>query len=58
MATSANRLDFDGCNYFRQRLILATLSGKTIKIKKIRSKDDNPGLRGKLIAVFTCFATK
>lgn len=29
----------------RQRLILATLSGKTVKIKNIRSKDDNPGLK-------------
>lgn len=39
-------LSFEGCNFLRQRLILSTLSGKTVKIKRIRSKDDNPGLRG------------
>ncbi|XP_068190758.1 RNA 3'-terminal phosphate cyclase-like protein isoform X1 [Antennarius striatus] len=36
---------YDGCNYFRQRLVLSTLSGKRVKIKNIRSKDDNPGVR-------------
>ncbi|KAJ9071636.1 hypothetical protein DSO57_1036525 [Entomophthora muscae] len=30
---------------FRQRLIMATLSGKPIRIDKIRPDDDNPGLR-------------
>lgn len=30
----------------RQRLVLATLSGKPVKIKGVRSKDDNPGLKG------------
>ncbi|XP_069125850.1 RNA 3'-terminal phosphate cyclase-like protein isoform X1 [Argopecten irradians] len=43
MAT--NTLTYDGCNYLRQRLILATLSGKTVKVKKIRSKEDDPGLK-------------
>ena len=38
---------FEGHNYFRQRLVLATLSGKILKIEKIRSNDANPGLRGK-----------
>ncbi|XP_056147204.1 RNA 3'-terminal phosphate cyclase-like protein [Lampris incognitus] len=38
-------LEYDGCNFFRQRLVLSTLSGKRVKIKNIRSKDDNPGLR-------------
>ncbi|XP_062845168.1 RNA 3'-terminal phosphate cyclase-like protein [Trichomycterus rosablanca] len=38
-------LTYDGCNFFRQRLILSTLSGKRLKIKNIRSSDDNPGLR-------------
>ena len=37
-------LVYEGCNYLRQRLILSTLSGKTIKIKKIRDKDEYPGL--------------
>ena len=36
---------FEGCNYLRQRLVLATVSGKSVKIKKIRHKDNNPGLR-------------
>ncbi|XP_033737643.1 RNA 3'-terminal phosphate cyclase-like protein [Pecten maximus] len=43
MAT--NTLTYDGCNYLRQRLILATLSGKTVKVRKIRSKEDDPGLK-------------
>lgn len=41
-----NIMSFEGCNYFRQRLILSTLSGKTVRIKKIRSKEDDPGLKG------------
>jgi hypothetical protein len=47
---SSNTLSFEGCNFLRQRLILSTLSGRPVKIKKIRSKDDNPGLKGS----FTC----
>ncbi|XP_022317975.2 RNA 3'-terminal phosphate cyclase-like protein [Crassostrea virginica] len=43
--SGANLITFEGCNYFRQRLILATLSGKTVRIKKIRSKEDDPGLK-------------
>lgn len=43
---ASHGLDYDGCNFFRQRLVLSTLSGKRVKIKNIRSKDDNPGLRG------------
>ncbi|KAK6179261.1 hypothetical protein SNE40_011664 [Patella caerulea] len=42
---STNSLNYEGCNFFRQRLILATLSGRTVKIKKIRSKEDDPGLK-------------
>ncbi|XP_072311400.1 RNA 3'-terminal phosphate cyclase-like protein [Eucyclogobius newberryi] len=38
-------LVYDGCNFFRQRLVLATLSGKRVKIKNIRSREDEPGLR-------------
>lgn len=41
----ADTLVYEGCNFFRQRLILATLSGKNVKIKNIRHKDDDPGLR-------------
>ncbi|ROL53874.1 RNA 3'-terminal phosphate cyclase-like protein [Anabarilius grahami] len=38
-------MEFEGCCCFRQRLVLSTLSGKRVKIRNIRSKDDNPGLR-------------
>ncbi|XP_076115690.1 RNA 3'-terminal phosphate cyclase-like protein [Mytilus galloprovincialis] len=40
-----NTLTYEGCNYMRQRIILATLSGKSVKIKKIRARDDDPGLK-------------
>ena len=39
-------LTFEGCNFFRQRLVLSTLSGKAIKIIHIRDKDEQPGLTG------------
>ena len=39
-------LSFEGCNFFRQRLVLATLSGKSIRIKNIRAHEDDPGLKG------------
>uniref|UniRef100_A0A1A7YFG5 RNA terminal phosphate cyclase-like 1 n=1 Tax=Iconisemion striatum TaxID=60296 RepID=A0A1A7YFG5_9TELE len=42
---ASNGHSYDGCNFVRQRLVLSTLSGKHVKIKNIRSKDDNPGLR-------------
>ncbi|XP_035246546.1 RNA 3'-terminal phosphate cyclase-like protein [Anguilla anguilla] len=38
-------LVYEGCNFFRQRLVLSLLSGKKVAIQNIRSKDDNPGLR-------------
>ena len=50
-------LSYEGCNFLRQRLILSTLSGKTVKIKKIRSKDDNPGLRGEISIKSCVFVT-
>ena len=37
---------YEGCNFLRQRLVLATLSGKSVKIKNIRALDDDPGLKG------------
>lgn len=49
-----NTLSYEGCNYFRQRIVLATLSGKSVKIKKIRARDDDPGLKGQWITG-TCF---
>ncbi|XP_071799447.1 RNA 3'-terminal phosphate cyclase-like protein [Asterias amurensis] len=42
---AASTLKYEGCNFFRQRLVLATLSGKSVRITKIRAKDDDPGLR-------------
>ncbi|KAL1426701.1 hypothetical protein MTO96_003300 [Rhipicephalus appendiculatus] len=36
---------YSGCNFFRQRLVLSTLSSKPIEIKNIRHKDEEPGLR-------------
>jgi RNA 3'-terminal phosphate cyclase len=45
-------LKFSGHGYLRQRLILATLSGKIVKIDKIRSEDEDPGLKGKYCNFF------
>jgi RNA 3'-terminal phosphate cyclase-like protein len=38
-------LRFRGSQHFRQRLVCATLSGKSIRIDDIRADDENPGLR-------------
>lgn len=38
-------LRFRGCQQFRQRLLLSTLSGKAIRIDDIRANDQSPGLR-------------
>lgn len=37
--------DFTDCP-FRVQVILSTLSGKGLKLKKIRNNDEEPGLRG------------
>jgi RNA 3'-terminal phosphate cyclase-like protein len=50
-------LQFDGCAYFRQRLVLSTLSCTPIKIKNIRSQENEPGLRGNKI-LFSHFFPK
>ena len=39
-------LSFSGHEYFRHRLALSILSGRPVRIEKIRSADANPGLRG------------
>jgi RNA 3'-terminal phosphate cyclase len=39
-------LEYSGHLYFRHRLVLSILSGKPIKIDKIRPGDKNPGLCG------------
>ena len=41
---SANTIKLHGANYLRQRLILATISGKNLKITKIRESEADPGL--------------
>ena len=45
-------LTYQGCNFYRQRLILSTLSGKSLKIKNIRAYDDDPGLKGREVSTF------
>ncbi|XP_053610211.1 probable RNA 3'-terminal phosphate cyclase-like protein [Plodia interpunctella] len=40
-----NVLVYKGSNFFRQRLLLSTLSGRAIKVEDIRSGHDDPGLR-------------
>jgi RNA 3'-terminal phosphate cyclase len=47
-AMTAATLNYSGHLHFRHRLVLAVLSGKVIKIDKIRPGDKNPGLRGML----------
>lgn len=38
-------LEYEGCNFLRQRLVLATISGRTVKIRNIRCQEENPGLQ-------------
>ena len=38
-------LRFRGSQHLRQRLVCATLSGRTIRIDGIRERDESPGLR-------------
>ncbi|EMD38305.1 hypothetical protein CERSUDRAFT_93837 [Gelatoporia subvermispora B] len=45
MAQAGNVLHFSGHHYLRNRLVLSILSGKAVRIDKIRSDDKNPGLR-------------
>ncbi|CAG0878705.1 unnamed protein product [Darwinula stevensoni] len=42
---SGGRLSFEGTDSFRYRIILSVLTGKPIRIRKIRSEDEDPGLR-------------
>eukprot|EP00928_Gymnodinium_smaydae_P014022 TRINITY_DN15084_c0_g1_i1.p1 TRINITY_DN15084_c0_g1~~TRINITY_DN15084_c0_g1_i1.p1 ORF type:complete len:378 (-),score=59.39 TRINITY_DN15084_c0_g1_i1:71-1204(-) len=44
-AVGTGPLRFQGSNFMRQRLCLATLSGRSIVISDIRPKDEEPGLR-------------
>jgi hypothetical protein len=47
-AMTATSLNYSGHLHLRHRLVLSVLSGKAIKINKIRPGDKNPGLRGML----------
>lgn len=44
MATTT-LVHFSGHQYLRHRLILSILSGRPVRIDKIRSDDKNPGLK-------------
>lgn len=52
MAHVGNTLKYSGHEHFRHRLVLSVLSGKPVKIERIRPDDKNPGLRG---AAFSSF---
>ncbi|KAI0724012.1 18S rRNA biogenesis protein [Cerioporus squamosus] len=45
MTQTPTVLQFSGHQYLRHRLVLSILSGKPVRIDKIRSDDKNPGLR-------------
>lgn len=45
MSLNASLITFSGHQHLRLRLVLSILSGKAVKIDKIRSDDKNPGLR-------------
>ena len=45
-AKNSSVLAYEGCTNFRIRIVLATLSGKMVKIKKIRAGNDDPGVDG------------
>ncbi|KAL1944661.1 hypothetical protein VTO73DRAFT_3091 [Trametes versicolor] len=45
MAQAPTVLHFSGHQYLRHRLVLSILSGKPVRIDKIRTDDKNPGLR-------------
>ena len=44
-AAGAPPLRFRGCAQFRQRLVLAALTGRRLRIDGIRDRDETPGLR-------------
>ncbi|KAL5532656.1 hypothetical protein ACEPAF_4430 [Sanghuangporus sanghuang] len=45
MTTSGSLLKFSGHLHFRHRIVLSILSGKPVRIDRIRSEDKDPGLR-------------
>ncbi|KZT09534.1 18S rRNA biogenesis protein [Laetiporus sulphureus 93-53] len=45
IAQTTSVLNFSGHQHLRHRLVLSILSGKPVKVDKIRPEDKNPGLR-------------
>lgn len=37
-------MEYEGSNFLRMRLVLATLSGRSLRIRNIRARHDDPGL--------------
>jgi hypothetical protein len=42
----SERIDLEGCNFFRLRVLYSLLSGSPISIGNIRPLDDDPGVKG------------
>ena len=51
MGPRSKLLTFEGCTYFRQRLVLSTLSSRPVRIARVRGDADEPGLRG--LSIYT-----
>ena len=47
ISEETEELEFEGSNFFRLRLTFATLSGRPVRITKIREDEPKPGLKGK-----------
>ncbi|XP_037072764.1 RNA 3'-terminal phosphate cyclase-like protein [Pollicipes pollicipes] len=43
-AKNSSALSYEGCKNFRMRIVLSTLSGKVVKIRKFRGRNDDPGV--------------
>ena len=44
-ATGNSRVRVFGCSHFRQHIICSTLSGRSLRLERIRDRDERPGLR-------------
>ena len=55
MPSHSSALKYKGAGFFRQRLILSTLSGRPLKISQIRSYDDDPGLSSSEVNLLKLF---
>jgi RNA 3'-terminal phosphate cyclase len=45
MAPSGRYEEYTGANFLRQRLVLAILSARPVRITRIRAREQDPGLR-------------